>query len=505
MKKNEVQKNNTKEAAQENNAKNNAPSSQNSIYKQAFPWLLWLVFLSLTFFGVLHHEPWCDEAQAWLITRDLGLWDIIRQLPYEGTPGLWHLLLFPLAKLGLPYATMSWLHWLIAGGAMFIFIFFARLPKIFKVAFALSYFPLYEYAVIARNYSLAILFLFAVAAFYPHRERRPIIYSLIIFGLLQTNILVFVPALFLILLFIVDQWKKEKLGNSALIATTIMLAGAIITFLQVIPYPGQLHGSFLEPRLLSVLSSIGAVFLPIAKEYNEITFFSGWSYLLGGAVIVSLFILTGLLIRARRFLVLYATSASWLLFIFLSKNVGALRHYGFFLIFFIFSWWLSENHQNKTPKSSRRLTVMIAAALMIPGIIISADVYRQEYLYNFSGGKEIAQYIKDNELEQANIISLSSFINLSALPYLPETKFWQPERQEFGTFVTLDYEYVLGSLTGYQEIRRRINSSFYGQEVFLLSSLNLDGYDKSLELVTKNQKPSMSGGFFYLYRLSTLE
>jgi hypothetical protein len=39
--------------------------------------------------GVTHHEPWADEAQAWLLSRDLGYrYLVFHQLAYEGVPPL---------------------------------------------------------------------------------------------------------------------------------------------------------------------------------------------------------------------------------------------------------------------------------------------------------------------------------------------------------------------------------------------------------------------------------
>ena len=46
---------------------------------------------SLVFAAIAHHEPWSDEAQAWLMGRDTGFGDLLfRALRYEGSPGLWH-------------------------------------------------------------------------------------------------------------------------------------------------------------------------------------------------------------------------------------------------------------------------------------------------------------------------------------------------------------------------------------------------------------------------------
>jgi hypothetical protein len=53
---------------------------------------LWLALVGLIH-G--HHEPWAGESQAWLIARDLDLKKIwFYELRYEGTPGLWHTILW---------------------------------------------------------------------------------------------------------------------------------------------------------------------------------------------------------------------------------------------------------------------------------------------------------------------------------------------------------------------------------------------------------------------------
>jgi hypothetical protein len=43
---------------------------------------------------VTRHEPWFDEAQAWLLARDTAPLTLVTDaLRYEGSPGLWHLTL----------------------------------------------------------------------------------------------------------------------------------------------------------------------------------------------------------------------------------------------------------------------------------------------------------------------------------------------------------------------------------------------------------------------------
>jgi hypothetical protein len=72
------------------------------------PRLALALYVALVALLLPRHEPWFDEGQAWLMARDLGLGELfLHKLRYEGTPGLWHLLLAPLAKAGLPYFTLQ--------------------------------------------------------------------------------------------------------------------------------------------------------------------------------------------------------------------------------------------------------------------------------------------------------------------------------------------------------------------------------------------------------------
>ena len=54
-----------------------------------------LLYSGVVLFTLGHHEKWSDEAQAWLIARDLDLKTIwFHELRYEGSPGLWHTILW---------------------------------------------------------------------------------------------------------------------------------------------------------------------------------------------------------------------------------------------------------------------------------------------------------------------------------------------------------------------------------------------------------------------------
>src|SRR3712207_5950094 len=81
------------------------------------PWAAWSLYVGLLATVVLHHEPWADEGHAWVLARDCSLWELVwRELRYEGSPGLWHLLLWGVSHAGLPFQSMQWLPGGGAGG-----------------------------------------------------------------------------------------------------------------------------------------------------------------------------------------------------------------------------------------------------------------------------------------------------------------------------------------------------------------------------------------------------
>ncbi len=123
--------------------------------------------------AIWHHEPWADEAQAWLLARDAslaGLWTHL--LHYEGTPGLWHTLLHVAIRLGFPYAALNVLSGILGFAAIWLLLQRAPLPLAIRLFLPFTFFLCYQYPVIARSYSLTPLLLFACAPLYTGARRR---------------------------------------------------------------------------------------------------------------------------------------------------------------------------------------------------------------------------------------------------------------------------------------------------------------------------------------------
>src|SRR5690349_9278915 len=81
----------------------------------AFQYLLTALFFCLTLWGILHHEMWRDELQAWLVARDsTSLLNLVNNVRYERTPALWQICLYGLTHFTNNPVAMQAFHLVIA-------------------------------------------------------------------------------------------------------------------------------------------------------------------------------------------------------------------------------------------------------------------------------------------------------------------------------------------------------------------------------------------------------
>lgn len=402
--------------------------------------LVIFVYSVVVAFGVIYHEPWRDEAQAWLIARDLDLLGILKQMGYEGSPALWHFLLHLLAKSGFPYQTQAIIHATLAIICVSIFVIWAPFNKSIKTLFVFSYYISYEYAIIARNYNLSILFLFIIATIYPSRFNRPVAYSLPIFLLFNTNVHSYFAAVALLLLFAYEI-IREKHSFEFYFALFIMITGGLIAVLQLIPpSDGLITGHVRYIALVQPFNAIVQALMPGAT-YNIITYIIAFSAL----VIISL-----QLYAKPQAIFILSLSYLWLFYIITFKYPGLMRHQGFALIFMIFAIWLSKHHKNtESSIGDYRVTYMSAKGLLVHNIpnyvlalclalscVYSLKMYVREYCYNFSSAKQMSQYMIRNGFNKFEIVALDRFQATALLPYLPYTKFWFTESENYETYIT---------------------------------------------------------------------
>ena len=130
------------------------------------------------------HEPWADEAQAWLIARDSSLSDLfLKRLHYEGTPGLWHLLLWVFCRLHISYTGMHWATVVIGAAAVYLLLRYSPFPPLVRAVLPFCFSLVYLTAIVARSYSLAPVLTFAACAVLTAKRDRPVLFAVVL-GLL---------------------------------------------------------------------------------------------------------------------------------------------------------------------------------------------------------------------------------------------------------------------------------------------------------------------------------
>ena len=90
--------------------------------------IIYFFFIFLSIFLSFYHEPWLDEAQAWLISKDNNIWGMIKTMSYEGSPALWHFLIFPFTKL-FPFWVIQIIHKFFILGAILLLLFKSPFKK----------------------------------------------------------------------------------------------------------------------------------------------------------------------------------------------------------------------------------------------------------------------------------------------------------------------------------------------------------------------------------------
>jgi len=432
-----------------------------------------LLFVAVTLFVALHHEPWRDEADSWLRVRDGDFHTLVVRGRYTGFPVLWYALLAPLPRLGLPFVSQALLNGLIAAAGVALLL---RLPLGWttRILAAFSYFFAYEYSVIARPYALAILVAFAAAAMHRQRDARPYAYAAVLALLFNVNAEGFAIAGALAALFVLE--RRRPLGPTA-----VMIAAAVLSWLQVRTPPDPARVGRLHPLDLgAVAASIGDAFFPTVPF--------GFA---GGVAILIL-----LTIALRRSALVFWLPFAALTFLHAYIWYGGVRHAGITLVLALMAVAVAEDVKPKTA----------AALLLNLSLLVSVAVAARFWILDtnlaFSGGKEMAEFIRGHGLDRFDIAAHNAPQCEAVLPYLPGKKFWYAGIEEYGSYLEWDAKYERGLDVWYDAAEGRARRRFAGKPWLLLLSIEMPApAGRGFRLLYTNRRPifAKTDERFWLY------
>jgi hypothetical protein len=419
-----------------------------------------LIFLLLGFIGILRHEMWQDELQAWMTARDsFSLTELSAAVKYQGHPLLWYLLLYPLTRLTHNPLAMQIVHVFIAGAMVWVFARFSPFTRLQKALFIFGFFPLYEYTVISRGYGLGILFLFLFCAFYKERLKKYVLLSLLIFLLAQTSAtgLVVAIALQAVLVFeiIVDRQFRQQVSKTGLVfMLTVFFAGVTVCLWQCIPpadsgIATQWYTQLDYFRLERIASQIYLSYF--ASPYYWSPAVPLWAYegglLLKACLAGAIFLYCCLLfLRQPKVLFLYLCGTLGLSAFFYLKYEGYSWHHGHLYILLFVCFWLSAYYPDtsslaaKSDKLSafcKKYQGFFISVLLISQLVQGARVYLQDCFHNFSSAKQAAQFIKKQGLEKMPIIGEPDYMASPVCGYL-DKKIYYLRGKRFGSYIRWD-------------------------------------------------------------------
>lgn len=136
-------------------------------------------FIVLALFIGSKHEPWADEAQAWLLARDTTIPELLQNyMGYEGSPALWHLILKAFISLGWQYQYYYIIPIIFSAIGVAILEYKTNLPLYIKIILPFTYYIFYQYSIVARSYCLIFPTLMYIAILYKKKLEKPFLFGL---------------------------------------------------------------------------------------------------------------------------------------------------------------------------------------------------------------------------------------------------------------------------------------------------------------------------------------
>lgn len=396
----------------------------------------------------VRHVLWRDEVRALnLALQGDTVFDMLRGLQGEGHPALWYLLLrgahalAPLREV-LPAVSVA-----VAAAAMALLVFRSPFRPLVIGLIAFNGFALFEYSVVARNYGISMLALFALASLYPRYRDSGVAVGLVLAVLCNTNVPSALLAACFLLFWLIDVAGEEGLRwgrkyRLLLVNGAIAAAGALVCFLTVFP---TVHDAA-QAEVAGALTPGGiaaALFSPAVSFWLLLPHGTPPAPAIEAALVVLLAgSLLGLVRSPGAMLSSLVVFAGFELF-FQLVYPGGYRHQALFLVYLIAMYWLvAKGHGGRWPErwrlaggldriaSAGRWMFVILLALQV---VKSADpLSREAQGRPHSRARDLGRLLAQERLGHAVLIADPDIL-LEPMPYYsPSNPLYLMREQRFG-------------------------------------------------------------------------
>lgn len=370
--------------------------------------VVFAIFLIITLIVALKHEPWRDEAQSWLIVKNLGLFEIFNQLKYEGHPFLYYMIIMPFAKFGFSYKSINIVSWIFGGLSALIILYKLPLNRFLKVAILLSTPMIYWYSVFGRSYSLLMFLICYLSLIYNCRENNSVLYGILLLMITNTHILGFGLVLALLSVDIYDLINKTE-DKKILKSMFIAGLGIIILLVQLIPSLNQLNSG--------VNGFVNMSFLGRVKCFIIFPFHLGViltnNYILCAIFIMFFFYFCLMLISDNKIFYILVVSVLFLDFVHTFVYQLTFQHLPIFIFILVFCYVCYCEKNNCFPKLKACFLFVLLSIIPYSFTLVYNDCK-----YNWSNSLEMAEYIENNIVSESKILCTDDARCTSIVPYL---------------------------------------------------------------------------------------
>jgi hypothetical protein len=372
--------------------------------------------------GIRWHEPWADESQAWLLARDNSWLELmLHRLHYEGTPGLWHTVLWILVRLHVSYAGMHW----VAGGCALLgvglLLRFAPFPLPIRALLPFTFWLAYQNAVIARSYVLFVPIAFAAAALLRSPRRRPLAVALLLGLMANISLHGLVASAGFAVAAALDAGRERRAERSSWIPAAVLLAAFWLAAVAVMfPAPdldfggarnveraAAAVGSVLRHPAPAAVPVSGGELRPLPPQHPHRTqaqaAWHGVAHILGlltyplsaipilGLVLCLLAVAGAVTSGRARWLL------PWLLMVLVFTSIALRPHHaGMLAIAFFAGLWMVWPAQAPTDRFRQwlyRLTLLLLAAVCLEQVFWTVHAIRADVRGLYCGDPAAAQFL----------------------------------------------------------------------------------------------------------------
>jgi len=408
--------------------------------------LVFGVWLGLAVLGAATHEIGKDEGRALLLALSAdSLWAVPAAIQGEGHPALWYVLLRAAHMVWNDTVVLQILGVGLTATGIYIFLSRAPLPLWWKLLFAFSGLPLYEYSVVPRNYGISLLILFLICLVLPDRKSSPLLLGGLLFALAQTNVHSALLVPFLGAVWLWDHWWRDgrphiRIDAPVILIVGLMAIGLLAAVLTVYPprHTGVTDAMAQSYFRESYIKTLAIVILEPGHFYRILT---GMPALTATIVV---YVATFGLLRWP-ILLLAALGGLWssALFFALVYN-GGYRHQGLWFIYLIALYWIGivrNRREEHAPLPWLMLPYRIALygalpLLLLINCVTGYENFTRDFRVEVSKSRALGAVIDASPtLRNAIIVAEPDELNEALGYYIDNTAFLLRE-QKYGRVAT---------------------------------------------------------------------